>query len=197
MTPRGRMLAALAAGAVALGAAGPVLAAGRPPAGGGGGGGGVVVPVPVPPVAAGGGAGAFNILMTPAVPFTAIGGANEDPTMPGAPAAVPLFRFARGVLSVALTSLDPARYPAGAVAGGRGAVAAAGPCNATITINGTTKSLISPLPSVAPAVGNQVGFRIPAAASAGATSHIDLVCNFIDPKAGLQHHETHWKGTMP
>jgi hypothetical protein len=219
MTPKSRALAALAAVAVTAAAAGPVLAAGRPggagggvrppvpvPAPGGGGGGGVRPPVPVPapgggggvpvpvPPPAIGGAGAINVLMTPTVPFTAVGGANEDPSLAGAVAAVPLFRFQKGVLSVALTNLDPVRFPAGPV--GRGVIAL-GPCSGTVRINGTTKGAISPIPAVAPAVGTQIGFRAAAAAPAGATSHIDLVCNWTDPKLGLQHHETHWDGAMP
>ena len=202
MSKNQRFAGAIASGAIALAAVGggvAVHAAGGkiPAAGGGGGGGGggvVVVPPSPPPAATGGGAGAVNALMAPASPITAIGGANEDPTMPGAPfAAVPLLRFVptRGVVSVSLVNMDPARYPiapAGAVTS---------PCSGTITIDGVTTSGIFPAAATAPNVGSALGAHISSTVASPHTARLDLTCTVIDKRTKLPvTHQTHWLGSL-
>ena len=179
-----RIAGALATGAVTLAALGGGVAARGAK--------GVVAPaVVLAPVPGGGGGGALNVNMSPAMAFTSIGGLNEDPTAPRAIAtAVPRLRWVpRGVLSVELTNLDPARFPLAKVP--------TTSCAGVITLDGIVQDGIVPVPAASPAVGTSIGASIPTTMAGPHMAKVDLSCTSVDKKTSVQStHQTHWVGSL-
>jgi len=121
-----------------------------------------------------------------------IGG--EEPSVPGSalPAAADA-RFTGKVSKLNISGLDAARFP---LTVRNQANATVSPCTVTMVlgsvINTTTTLVVDPAQGKA----NAASASSNAQAFPGDKASIDVVCDWTDRKGVVNHHETHWGGTL-
>jgi len=118
---------------------------------------------------------------------------GEEPSVPGSatPAAADA-RFTGKVSKVSISGLDATRYP---LTVRNQANQTVSPCVATFSLGGLSGSaplVVDP----ATARANASSFSWDAVSSAGASATADVVCDWTDRKGVVNHHETHWAGTL-
>ena len=119
---------------------------------------------------------------------------GEDPSIPGGvtPAAADA-RFTGKVSKISLNTMDAARFP---LTVRNQANVDVSPCVANVAIGSLTANGILLVADPITGRATVATFTWNAPSAAGAATSVDVVCDWTDRKGVVNHHETHWAGTL-
>jgi len=119
---------------------------------------------------------------------------GEDPSIPaGTTPAAADARFTGKVSKIAINTMDGARFPL-TVRNQQNVNVS--PCVANLAIGSLVANNVALEADPVTGRATIATFSWDAPSSAGAATSIDVVCDWTDRKGVVNHHETHWAGTL-
>jgi hypothetical protein len=116
---------------------------------------------------------------------------GEDPSPVATPGrSIATARWDGKVLRIDLAGMDAKRFPVQVENVNRVLIS---PCVTNLAVGNLTGN---PPVEPDPLGGTLVGLKSAGPGIAGMAAHVDIVCDWVDRKRVVQHHETHWLGSL-